>query len=593
MPKNIKNNIRIIPTLRNYLNATKKYPWLLGVSIVSIVIVEVSKVIAPIYLKKIVDVLSAGKPTASALHLVFGDLSIYALILFASAIIYFINDLAITNIESRVMRDLYNTAFYKLLGHSHNFFISNFTGTLTRRVVRYARAFEQIFDKSIFNFIPVIVFVTGTVSVLMMRSVMLGSILLAWTIFFVFLQYITLRRIHHLRVERNNADSDVSGALSDAVVNHDTITTFASLKHESRSFGGVVARWYRANMRSWLADIWVVSLQGMLSLIIEITLLTVAIFLWQKGKITVGDFVLIQIYVIGLIKHVWGIGQNMRQIYDAFAEATEMIDIIDLPYEIADRPNAKRLTVSDGNIVFENVTFGYEKTKNVLNSFSLNIAPHEKVALVGFSGAGKSTITKLLLRLYDLPSGSIRIDGQDIKSITQESLRGAIALVPQEPMLFHRSLMDNIRYGRENATDNEVIEAARQAYCLDFISQYPDKFDTMVGERGVKLSGGERQRIAIARAILKDAPILILDEATSSLDSDSESLIQDAFATLMKGKTVIAVAHRLSTVMKMNRIIVMENGGVALTGTHDELLSQKENLYKKLWDIQAGGFSRA
>ena len=215
------------------------------------------------------------------------------------------------------------------------------------------------------------------------------------------------------------------------------------------------------------------------------------------------------------------------------------------------------------------------------------------MALVGPSGAGKSTITRLVLRLYDPSTGVIRIDGQDLRQVTQQSLRRAISYVPQEPMLFHRSLRDNIRYGRRGAIEEEVIEAAKRAHCHEFISQLPQGYDTMVGERGVKLSGGERQRVAIARAILKNAPILILDEATSSLDSESEALIQDALAELMQGKTVIAIAHRLSTIMKMDRIIVMESGRVALSGTHDELLAQESNLYKKLWDIQAGGFIRA
>jgi ABC-type multidrug transport system fused ATPase/permease subunit len=225
----------------------------------------------------------------------------------------------------------------------------------------------------------------------------------------------------------------------------------------------------------------------------------------------------------------------------------------------------------------------------VLKNFNLKIAGGEKIALVGPSGAGKTTVTKLLLRLYDVKGGAIKIDGQNISDITQDSLRDAISFVPQEPVLFHRTLMENIRYGRRGASDEEVLQAARQAHCHEFIERLPEKYNTYVGERGVKLSGGERQRVAIARALLKNSPILVLDEATSSLDSESEALIQDALETLMQGKTVVVIAHRLSTIMKMDRIVVVESGTIAAQGTHLELVKQ-EGLYRKLWSIQAGGF---
>lgn len=239
----------------------------------------------------------------------------------------------------------------------------------------------------------------------------------------------------------------------------------------------------------------------------------------------------------------------------------------------------------------DDVAFGFGSERSILQNYNLTINEGEKVALVGPSGAGKSTITKLLLRLYDVTGGTIRIDGQDIATVTQDSVREAIAFVPQEPILFHRTLMDNIRYGRRDATDGEVIEAAKKARCHDFITALPLGYDTFVGERGVKLSGGERQRVAIARALLKDAPILILDEATSSLDSESEALIQEALTVLMEGKTVVVIAHRLSTIMHMDRIIVMEKGDIAAQGTHDELLNSEGSLYHKLWSIQAGSFN--
>jgi ABC-type multidrug transport system fused ATPase/permease subunit len=280
----------------------------------------------------------------------------------------------------------------------------------------------------------------------------------------------------------------------------------------------------------------------------------------------------------------------MRRCYDAIADASEMIGIIKMPHDIQDAPNAQKLIVRSGEIVFDHMGFAYPNGQTALEHFDLTVRGGEKLAFVGPSGAGKTTITKLLLRFYDVTEGAILIDGQDVRSVTQDSLRDAIAFVPQEPILFHRSLMENIRYGRRGASDEEVMLAAAQAHCHEFISTFSEGYATLVGERGVKLSGGERQRVAIARAILKNAPILVLDEATSSLDSESEALIQDALQTLMKGKTVIVIAHRLSTIMKMDRIVVIEDGKIAAEGTHRELLEQSGGLYRKLWSIQAGGF---
>lgn len=294
--------------------------------------------------------------------------------------------------------------------------------------------------------------------------------------------------------------------------------------------------------------------------------------------------------MLGTFDRLVGLNQQLRRFYDAIADASEMIDILELPHEVQDAAAAAPLEVRRGAIALSEVNFYFNPGTPVFEKFSLSIAGGEKVALVGYSGSGKSTITRLLLRFYDVQRGTITIDGQDIRGVTQDSLRGAIAYVPQEPILFHRTLMENIRYGRRDASDAEVVSAAKAAHCHEFIENLSEGYDSLVGERGIKLSGGERQRVAIARAILKDAPILILDEATSSLDSESEALIQDALQKLMQGKTVIAIAHRLSTVMKMDRIIVMDSGSIVTTGTHDELLAGDMNLYQKLWNIQAGGF---
>ena len=592
MPTKEKGPARVWPVFRAYGTAAFRYPRLLVMAICAAVLIEVAGVIAPLYLRQFIDLLSANTPTPGIVSAIFMTLVFFTAINLFGWLGQRVRLWALNRLESQAMVDLYQSAFDYLLGHSHEFFISNFSGTLTRRVTRYARSFEQVMDNLFFNFFPAFIFAIGIITVLSLRSALLGIGLFAWTVIFVYIQFkMTLKR-QALRAARTAEDSKVTGFLSDAILNHSTITVFAAKRYEGFQFAERVKQWYLATRRAWDADLWIFGIQGILAVGIEFALLAGAVLLWQRGLVTVGDFVLIQIYILGLINRIWSIGTNMRQLYDAFADATEMIDILELPYEIQNIANAVPLQAGEGAVTFDHVNFGYHDNHSILQNFSLSIRSREKVALVGSSGAGKSTIAKLLLRLYEIKGGTLSIDGQDISRVTQESLRFSIAFVPQEPLLFHRSLMENIRYGRQNATDEEVIEAAKQAHCYEFINRYPEGFATMVGERGVKLSGGERQRVAIARAILKNAPILVLDEATSSLDSESESLIQDALLKLMEGKTVIAIAHRLSTVMHMDRIVVMEGGTVVLTGTHNELLAHESNLYKKLWEIQAGGFIR-
>lgn len=587
-----KKSTRVWPVLRAYSKAAIAYPWLLGSSLIAVITIEAVGVISPLYLRQFIDVLSENNPSSEAVQELFFILAAFAVVLAVGWVGQRIRMLAVSRLEAKVMTDLYQTAFDYLLGHSHEFFISNFTGMLTRRVARYARSFEQIFDNLLFNFFSAFLFILGIIGVLSLKSPLLGAGLFVWTVVFVYIQFRMMHSLQSLRAARTAEDSRVTGFLSDAVLNHSTIIAFAAAQHEGSRFKETIGRWYAATRKVWDADAWVYGVQGLFALGIELTLLAGAILLWQRGILTVGDFVLLQVYILGLMDRLWGIGRNMRQLYEAFADATEMLDILELPQGIQDVSNAVPLQVREGAIIFDHVRFEYHDNHSVLKDFNLAIEPHEKVALIGSSGAGKTTITKLLLRLYDVSSGGISIDTQNIAQVTQESLRSSIAFVPQEPLLFHRSLLDNIRYGRQEATDEEVIEAAKQAHCHEFITRYEEGFGTMVGERGVKLSGGERQRVAIARAILKNAPILVLDEATSSLDSESERLIQDALLRLMKGKTVIAIAHRLSTVMNMDRLIVMEEGAVVLSGKHDELLAHESNLYKKLWEIQAGGFIR-
>jgi len=332
------------------------------------------------------------------------------------------------------------------------------------------------------------------------------------------------------------------------------------------------------------------AIQSFMMIAFDVALMYLAMRLWQKGVLTVGDFILLQAYLINMFHRTWDFGKNIRKMYEALADAEEMTVILNTPHEVQDTLKAKKLSVTKGEIEFKNVDFYYRKTRRVFKNFNLNIRAGERIALVGPSGAGKTTVIKLLMRMHDVSNGEVLVDNQNITKVTQESLRSNVSLVPQNPILFHRTLMDNIRYGKPASTNQEIIAASKKAHCHEFVMKFSDKYDTYVGERGIKLSGGERQRVAIARAILRNSPILILDEATSSLDSASEALIQDAIDKLMKNKTVIVIAHRLSTIRKMDRIIFIDEGKIIEQGTHNELLAKPNSRYKELWNIQAGNF---
>ncbi|HEX2792229.1 MAG TPA: ABC transporter ATP-binding protein [Candidatus Paceibacterota bacterium] len=576
--------------LRDYARAALKYPWLLATVFIGGAVIEASSVGASLALRDVIDLLTESVPGEAAVGALFAALGIFAAVSFLGWVGQRIRQAGLVYLEPKVMTDLTSGAFAYLIRHSSEFFANSFAGTLTRRVTRYARSFESVLDNVSFNFYSTALYVAGILAVLFSRSMVLGGIVLAWTIVFILVQVGMARWRQPLRVARADEDSKVTGVISDAVSNHSAITLFAAETAEQGTLGMAVEKWRKATLRSWVADMWIWGVQGLFVLAVEIGLLGIAIYLWGQGAFTVGDVVLVQLYVIGLIDRVWNIGNAMRHLYDSFADAYEMIEIMETAHAVQDATDATALGASAGEIALQNVGFKFKEERTILSGFDLTIQGGERVALVGPSGAGKSTITKLLLRLYDVTEGAIRIDGQDIRSVTQESLRKAISFVPQEPVLFHRTLRENIAYGKPDASLEEIIEAAKKAHCHEFIRSLPEGYETYVGERGVKLSGGERQRVAIARAILKDAPILVLDEATSSLDSESEALIQDALRTLMEGKTVLVIAHRLSTIMTMDRIIVIENGAIAAEGTHAELVNHEGGLYRKLWSIQAGSF---
>ncbi len=490
-------------------------------------------------------------------------------------------------VPSEVGKDLEYTAFTHLLKHSQSFFLDNFSGSLVKKVKGLSGGFANISNAIMWRVAPITASLISMLIVISLRQIWIsvGITLGIGTAVAINIMFFYRKRIYERR--RTFKDSEITGRLSDVVTNQINVKMFGTEQHESQYFGDLLQERTQLSQKAMLMGEQSFFIQNFVYLIAEVLVMLYALQLWRDGTLQLGDFLLIQTYLFSLISKFFDIGKIVRDIQIGIADTQEMVDILNLPAGIQDTPNASTLTITKGAITFDHVSFSYHE-REVLNDFTLTIRPGEKIALVGPSGAGKSTIVKLLLRLYDIQQGTIRIDDQDIATVTQKSLWDTVSLVPQDPVLFHRSLLENITYGT-NATMEQVIDATKKAHCHQFINELPHQYETYVGERGVKLSGGERQRVAIARAILKNAPILVLDEATSSLDSESESMIQSALRNLMKEKTAIVIAHRLSTIMQMDRILVIDQGRLVDSGTHEELLA-KDSLYKKLWKIQAGGF---
>ncbi len=585
-------SLNIIRVLQEMWKHIRRYKGAFFFGLVAIAVAEILGLFVPIFYKKFFDLLTGAivVPKPELLNALVGVIFLVLVIHSISWLLWrtiaFVHNWFIPHLQE----DFIHTAHESLHKHSYGFFLDNFVGSLVRKAGRVGQSCSDMTETIQFIFLPLIIVVTGELIILYTRHPTLALILLVWIVVFVTLNvWFSLWKYKYDLIQAE-IDSEVSGLLSDSVSNATTVKLFTGIAHERSLFHEATNRLRKIRMFRWNIAEGIDALQYGLMILIEFVLMYFAISYWQQGLLTIGDFALIQGIFGGLFDKLSNIGKVIRRFYESFSEASEMVEIIQKSTDVTDGHNAKTLSVTLGQVDFKDVTFAFRKTRLILKKLNLSIKPGEKVAFVGPSGAGKSTITKLLLRFYDVSRGKIFIDGQIIAKVTQESLRAQIAMVPQEPLLFHRSIMDNIRYGRLNATDEEVYEASMKARCHDFISQLQDGYKTFVGERGVKLSGGERQRVAIARALLKNAPILILDEATSSLDSESESLIQEALKELMKGKTTIVIAHRLSTIMHMDRIIVIENGQVVDTGTHKDLLKRRAGTYNKLWSIQTSEY---
>jgi ATP-binding cassette subfamily B protein len=417
----------------------------------------------------------------------------------------------------------------------------------------------------------------------------LAELVGVWAVCFIAISFWLATRARPYAVKAAATRSETTGKVVDAVANLTSTRLFARLGFERRYLDEQLARELKAIRRSsWYSER-VRWFQYSAAALLKIGVLYLALRLWQEGRITVAEFVVAATTALLIINEARNLSRRFLEFFEYVGNVTNGVHTIVRPHEIVDIAGAVKTDITHGRIEFREVSFGYSPEHPVFTRLSVTIPAGQRVGLVGYSGSGKSTFVSLILRLYDPQSGQILVDGRDIRTLEQESLHAQLSLIPQDPNLFHRSLLENIRYGKIDASQAEVIEAARKAHAHDFIAQSRDQYDSLVGERGVKLSGGQRQRIAIARVVLKNAPILILDEATSSLDSVTEQAIQETLEDVMKGKTVIVVAHRLSTIAHLDRILVFDDGRIVEDGSHAQLLAQG-GAYQRLWSRQAGGF---
>lgn len=480
-------------------------------------------------------------------------------------------------------------AFSYVNHQAHQFFQDNFSGKIASNISLLASNIEiACFDCATHLIRGVVVVVASLISMYFVNPLFaygLGS----WVGVFCALSLVASQRIVHLADAYAEAESDVSGQVVDAVSNAQNMRFFSRYGLENERLQGVLETLKNRFRTKTMYLILFHLCQGLSLTVLFAFMVYTLISLRMENQVSLGDFALIISLTIDVGWTLWWVMDQVDRFNDAVGKGKQSMKALFTPLEINDHPNAKDLVVSQGRIEFKNVKFHYKGSEPLFYNKSVVIEPGQKVGLVGYSGSGKSTFVNLILRLYDIAEGHLLIDGQDVRDVSQDSLRSAIGMIPQDPSLFHRSLWDNIRYGKPDASDGDVIDAAKRAHAHEFINLMPQGYGSLVGERGVKLSGGQRQRIAIARAILKNAPLLILDEATSQLDSVTEAQIQESLWHLMQGKTTLVIAHRLSTLLHMDRILVFDRGKIVEDGTHDTLLDQR-GLYAILWNAQVGGF---
>ncbi len=541
-------------------------------------------------IKKIIDTLSSSESLEGG---VWFSLKTTLLVMFVSFLIFEFSMRLRMRVSLYVFpllrKDIRQAIFDYVSKQSYSYFSDNFVGSITNKMNDLPFASYRLLEAILFSIIPMSCYTFISGYLLWNVNPVFCVAMLIWTSIHIGISSVFFKSCNNTSTVHSNSVSVLSGKIVDCFSNIVNVHLFSSNNYEKL----YIEKYQKDEIEKSKKASWKVeymnTFQGISSLLFIFSMIPGVIYAWDHKWITIGDLALIIMLMIAILRNIWYLSHVINSLYREIGMIRSALELVSHPYEVSDKDDAGELICSKGDVSFTNVDFSYREGVDVFKNQSVFIPNKQRVGLVGLSGSGKSTFVNLILRFYNVNSGSIEIDGQNISDVTQNSLRNSIAMIPQDTSLFHRSLMENIRYGNLNASDDEVVRVSKLAHCHEFIDELDEKYDTLVGERGIKLSGGQRQRIAIARAILKNSPILILDEATSALDSLTEKYIQEGLDEAMRDKTVIVIAHRLSTLKNMDRILVFENGKIVEDGAPGELLQKNDGKFSHLWKMQSDG----
>ncbi len=570
------------------LHALKPFKFYVGLHLFVVLYNAIDLSLWP-YLSKILIDRLATTPHDQIISSIWPIALLLIIFTFVPGMIWRLSDFSWMRLNPAIRKKITVEAMDYTMQHSHDFFQNNFSGSIANKIRDLANSTPPILGRLLYSFLNVILSLIIAFVTLLFVHKFFAFALIIWAVIFIIMAIYAAKKVGPLSIAVAKHKTTIMGNLVDVLGNISNVRFFTASRFESNRIKALQDDYSKASKKKDRFLIKFYILHACSFSIYCAIGITVLISLYVQNQVTLGDFILLFTLNNWIIHLMWMSANELNGFLEDVGTVNQALQILNQPLQIKDKSDAKKLDATCGEIIFENVGFNYHKNLSPLFSDkNLKISAGQKVGLVGHSGGGKTSFVNLILRFYDIDSGRILIDGQDIAEVTQDSLRSSIGMIPQDPSLFHRSLRENISYGFD-ATEEEIISAAKNAHAHEFIEKLPQGYESLVGERGVKLSGGQRQRIAIARAFLKNSPILILDEATSQLDSITENLIQDALQKLIQNKTTLVIAHRLSTLKSMDRILVFDQGKIIEDGSHQDLLSLNGS-YKKLWDSQIGGF---